>query len=218
MECQRHSWFSQVRSLPSASDAPGLEEVVPDWPALSELERRVVWASAEPLAAALPGLAAAGTTIRILPVDVRATDLAELAEAAGARFADDHRSMDAIAGVATRAIAIAKIENLLDVVSDGAWTFAHELAHLVFFSVDDSVRDRVHELYEAALETGYAVSEYQTSNPDELFAVAYADYLRHRHQLGVVEKMDEAGITSALFEIIAELSPKSDRSPQLHSI
>lgn len=213
MECQRHDWFAKVRSLAAAGENPALEQVVPDWPALSELERRVVWASAEPLAAALPALAAAGTTIRILPIDVRATDLAELAESAGARFADDHRSMDAIGGLATPRIAIVKIESLLDVSGDGAWTFAHELAHLVFFNVEDSIRDRVHELYQAALDSGYAVSEYQTTSPDELFAVSFADFLRHRHQLGVVEPLDEAGITTGLLELIDGLSADSYRSP-----
>jgi tetratricopeptide (TPR) repeat protein len=211
MDCQAHDWFARVASLSAPGDTPGLEQVVPDWPALSELERRVVWASVEPLLPALPVLAAAGARIRILPIDVRATDLAELAENAGARFTDDHRSLDAIDGLATPLIAIAKIERLLDVVGDGAWTFAHELSHLAFFAATEAVRARVGELYQAALDTGYAVSEYQTTNADELFAVAYTDYLRHRHALGVTEALDEAGITEALFEVIEGLGPDSYR-------
>jgi len=205
MDCQRYDWFKNIRSLPAVDDAAGLHEVVPDWPVLSEAERLVVSASVRPLASALPALADAGTTIRLLPVDVRATDLAEFAADAGARFPDDHRSMDAIDGLATRGIAVAKIERLLDVVGDGAWTFAHEFAHLVYFGASDAMRERVETLYESALARGHDVTSYQTSNPDELFAVAYVEFLRHRYGIGVVEDLDDASINAALFQIFEQM-------------
>jgi tetratricopeptide (TPR) repeat protein len=178
-------------ALPEALPAE-LEAVVPDWPVLTDAERRVVWLSVQPFARRLADLAERDVVIRILPIDVRATDVGLFQDAAGER-ADDHRSYDAISGVATHGGAIAKIEELLDVGEDGL-TFAHELAHLVFFHLAEHEAEPLLHLYERAIELGYANTEYALSNPDEFFAVSYADYLRHRHELPGVPLDDDAGI------------------------
>ena len=178
-------------ALPEALPAE-LEHVVPDWPALTDAERRVVWLSVQPFARRLADLAAGKVVIRILPVDVRATDVGLFEDAAGER-ADDHRSYDAVTGVATHGGAIAKIEELLDVGEDGL-TFAHELAHLVFFHLAAHEAEPLLRLYERAMELGYGNTEYALSNPDEFFAVSYADYLRQRHELPGVPLDDDAGI------------------------
>lgn len=178
-------------ALPKALPA-GLEDVVPDWPVLTDAERRVVWLSVQPFARRLAGLAEHDVAIRILPIDVRATDVGLFEDAAGERT-DDHRSYDAISGVATHGGAIAKIEELLDVGELGL-TFAHELAHLVFFHLAEHEAEPLLRLYERAVALGYANTEYALSNPDEFFAVSYADYLRHRHELPGVPQGDDAGI------------------------
>lgn len=206
MDCETESWFRKARALPEVETAPWLEAVVPDWPTLSEPERRVVWASVRPVAAVMPTLQAAGSTIRILPIDVRPVDLAEFSDASGQRFEDDHRVMDALDGVATHGIAVAKIETLLATTGSSALTFAHELAHLVFFALDDVRREQVIELYAQAIHAGYAVTEYQQNNPDELFAVAYTDFLRDKYDLGWSDEGDETGVTEALFDVIAGLA------------
>ncbi len=161
-------------------------------PALTDAERRVVWLSVQPFARRLADLAERHVAIRILPIDVRATDVGLFEDAAGER-ADDHRSYDAISGVATHGGAIAKIEELLDVGEHGL-TFAHELAHLVFFHLAEREAEPLLHLYERAIELGYANTEYALSNPDEFFAVSYADYLRHRHELPGVPLDDDDGI------------------------
>jgi tetratricopeptide (TPR) repeat protein len=185
---RRAARLALPKSLPA-----GLEEVVPDWPVLTDAERRVVWLSVQPFAGRLADLAERDVAIRILPIDVRATDVRLFEDAAGERAADDHRSYDALPGAATHGGAVAKIEELLDVGEHGL-TFAHEFAHLVFFHLAEHEAEPLLHLYERAIELGYANTEYALSNPDEFFAVSYADYLRHRHELPGVPLEDDAGI------------------------
>jgi tetratricopeptide (TPR) repeat protein len=194
----KHRLHRRAAALgPPPHSSVELEAIVADLAALTDAERRVVWASARPLAALLPAVAAAGATMRILPIDVRATDIGLFAESTGAR-AEDHRTYDAISGLATHGGAIAKIEELLDVVTDGGWTFAHELAHLAFFHMSEEQTAPVLEIYERALDVGYANTEYALSNPDEFFACSYTDYLRQRHGLPGEPLDDDAGIVRAL--------------------
>ena len=56
---------------------------MPDLAALTDLERQVVWASIRPLARMLPTLAERDVKMRILPIDVRATDVDLFKDAAG---------------------------------------------------------------------------------------------------------------------------------------
>ncbi|HEY1548245.1 MAG TPA: hypothetical protein VGG28_10510, partial [Kofleriaceae bacterium] len=177
--------------------------VVPDWLALTELERRVVWASIGPFAAMLPTLAERAVVMRILPIDVRATDVGLFEHVAGKRSSDDHRSYDALSGVATRRGAIAKIEELLDTASNHAWTLAHEFAHLVYFHLDDARAAPFAALYERARRVGYATTPYALKNDDELFAVSYTDYLAKRH--GSPGEPDDSGIRDGLTGYFREL-------------
>jgi tetratricopeptide (TPR) repeat protein len=206
LDYDRYNLHRRVAKLVVSSQPPvELSRVVPDLGVLTDLERRVVWASAQPLLRLLPVLAERGTTMRILPIDVRATDIGLFEDAAGERAAD-HRSYDAVTGVATHGGAIAKIEELLDVVSDGGWTFAHELAHLAFFHMSDAQSEPLLEIYDRALEVGYANTEYALSNADEFFAVSYADFLRQRHELPGVPEPDETGILAALTSYFRRLA------------
>jgi hypothetical protein len=214
LDHEKHDLHRRARRIEvRGAPPPELERVVPDWPALTEVERHVVWASAQPFAAELPALAERGVTMRILPIDVRATDVGLFEHAAGRRAADDHRSYDAIGGVATARGGIAKIEELLDVVGDHAWTFAHELAHLVYFHIDDSTAERFIELYERAVEVGYANTDYALKNDHELFAVSYTDFLRERYRLPGVPINDDAGVRVALMAFFADVTRQSSLRP-----
>jgi hypothetical protein len=181
-----------------------LSAVVPDYAALTELERRVVVASAQPFAAVLPKLAEQGVTLRILPIDVRATDLGLFEDISGERT-DDHRSYDAINAVATHGGAVAKIEELLD-VTDGGWTFAHQLALLAFFHMPDAQSEAWLELYERACKIGYANIDFALSNADQFFAVSYVEYLCHRHEVHGGHEADDTGIRAALMAKFDELA------------
>ncbi|HEX7704061.1 MAG TPA: tetratricopeptide repeat protein, partial [Kofleriaceae bacterium] len=183
---------------------PALAQVVPDWPALTEVERHVVWASAQPFAAFLPVFVERAVTMRILPIDVRATDVHLFEHVAGRRARDDHRSYDAISGVATPRGAIAKIEELLQVAGDHGWTFAHEFAHLVYFHMTEQRAKPFEALFEKAKVVRYANTAYALKNDDELFAVSYTDFLRQRYRLSGVPIADDAGIQEALMRYFSE--------------
>lgn len=198
-----HRRAERLRTAPAASRE--VLAVVPDWPALTELEQRVVWASIGPFAAVLPVLAERGVTIRVLPIDVRATDVGLFEHIAGKRAKDDHRSYDALAGVATMRGAIAKVENLLDIASDHSWTFAHELAHLVYFHLDEARTAPFAAIYDEARRIGYATTTYALKNDDELFAVSFTEFLQRRHGGGRERIADDAGVQSALMSYFTAL-------------
>lgn len=192
--------------------AEALAPILPDLPVLTALERRVVAASAGPLRAALPALASAGVVVRLLPLDVRPTDLPELGRLEHRRDAEDHRALSGIGGLATAGLAVSRVEDLLDTVSDNAWVFAHELAHVAFWALSEPWTSRVEALYTTALVAIHAVGQYQQRNIDEFFAVAYADFLAARYGRDSAPQPDAAGVVrgmGALFEELesAGLSP-----------
>ena len=162
-------------------------------------------ASVAPIAGALPAVVAAGARIRILSIDARPTDVPELSLPNRGRT-DDHRSYEAIGGLAAPRLAVARIDELLDVVSDSGFVFAHELAHLAFFHLAGALRAEVEALYVEATELGWVAEAYALENTDEFFAVSYTDWLRARFGLPLRREPDEAGIfdrLSAVFEALA---------------
>ena len=211
LDHDKYRFHRRAAALPAVRGTPpDLVQVAPDWPALTDLERQVVWASVQPFVAFLPVLAGRDVTMRILPIDVRATDLGLFEHVAGARANDDHRSYDALGGVATARGAIAKIEELLDVVRDHAWTFAHELAHLVYFHMEDELTAPFAALYERAREVGYANTDYALKNEHELFAVSYTEFLRRRYGLPGAPVVDDAGIQDGLMRYFGGLCERAN--------
>jgi tetratricopeptide (TPR) repeat protein len=208
---EQHALWDRVARLPEIDMPPDAEHVIADLPALTEQEQRVVAASIAPLARLLPDLARAQGKIRLLEVDVRTVDLPEWQEESGARFSDDHRAFDALGGVADPVanLAVARIEGLLDIVTEAGWTFAHEIAHLAYFHASDALRAQVLELYERSMEEEHLGGEYQRSNEHEFFAVSYQDYLRARYDLPQYRMPDDAGVfadTMSLFDSIGGAS------------
>ena len=198
-----HRRAERLRVAPTPSAAT--TAVIADWPALTELERRVAWAAVEPFAAFLPLLAERHVTMRVLPIDVRATDIGLFEHIAGKRAADDHRSYDALGGVATLRGAVAKIEGLLDTASGHPWTFAHELAHLVYFHLDEARAAPFLTIFEQARRVGYATTTYALKNDDELFAVSYTELLQRLHG-GTRDRIsDDAGVQDALMRYFRDL-------------
>lgn len=196
--------LNAIQRLPPPDELDAAwEAVIPDLRVLTPLELRVVHASARPLAAALPRLAERGVQIKILPIDLRATDVPELAHLAGMRASED-RVVDAVRGLATHQLATAPVDGLLDVASAGGWVFAHELAHLVFFHLPTCLQAEADELLTLARAHPHTCSAYQQSNVDEFFAVAYADFLRHRHGPHGAPRDDE-GVADGIFELIREI-------------
>ncbi|MDY7230963.1 hypothetical protein SYV04_31535 [Hyalangium sp. s54d21] len=206
LELEQQDVLGALKRLPEVSPLEGLERVFPDWSALTDRERRVVHASAFPLRQFLPHLAQAGYHVRILPLDVRASDLPELAEWRDERAEDDHRAFEALHGVAVGSMAIAKIEGLLS-LAPGAhgWVLAHEFAHLVYFSGPAPLRARIQTLLRRASLAGYIGSEYQKQNEDEFFACAYTEYLARRYGLDAEQQMDDGGISREILSVFEEL-------------
>ncbi len=200
-----HRAWRAAESLPDAPLPEGLEVVVPDLPALTEVERRVVAASAAPLRAVIPLLAERGVTLRILPLDVRPTDLPELAHHEHAH-AEDGRAVRAIGGLATHTLAASRIEDLLDTVSPEGWVFAHELAHLALFHLPERWQARVAALRERAEGTPWSVTEYARSNDDELFAVSYVGWLQRLHERPHAPVPDADGVLDEIHALFSDLA------------
>jgi hypothetical protein len=201
---ERYGLLGASGGLPILPESEELGAIVPDLPALTPLERRVVCASASPLAGALPAVAAAGARIRLLPIDLRPTDVPELSGATSGRT-EDHRSYEAIGGLAASQLAVARIDELLDVVSDHGLVFAHELAHLAFFHLAGELRARVEALHREATELGWVAEAYALENPDEFFAVSYTDWLRQRFGLPLRREPDDEGIFDAIAAVFEAL-------------
>lgn len=212
LDHERYGLVAAAGRLPSLPEPHALGAVVPDLPALTPLERRVVCASAAPLAGALPAVATAGARIRLLPIDVRPTDLAELSRIGQGRT-EDHRAHEALGGLAAPQLAVARIDELLDVVSEHGLVFAHELAHLAYFHLADALRARVEALHQEAAELGWVAEAYALENPHEFFAVCYTDWLRQRFALPLRREPDDAGVFDRLAAVFEALGRESEPVP-----
>jgi hypothetical protein len=199
METGRLRSASRAESLPELPEPADLAAVVTDWPVLTPLERRVVLASIHPLRSFLSSLAQQRARIVLLPVDVRATDLPELADARDERT-DDHRRIEAIGGMADDDIAVARVFDLLLVEGSSAWVFAHEFAHLVLENHRSTLNETVQVLYSRALAVGWLMDFYGAKNDHEFLAVTYQDYLRWRYDLEREKELDEQGVLRDIFD------------------
>ena len=185
-DCARYDLYAAAESLPALPKKATAPAVVPDWGALTELERRVVWASVLPLRGVVAALARAGTRVRILPIDVRATDLEASA-------------------VAT---AVVRVERLFDVESPDGWAFARELARLAHPLLPAAVRERVAALCARARECGWASEKHPIANEAEFLAAAYTDFLRQRHGLSEYREPDEVGLYHEVMQLFADLAER----------
>jgi len=197
---RRYQGRAAARALRPGAPAD-CASVVCDWPALTAEERTVVQASVGPLAAALPAMAAAGATIRLLPIDVRPTDLPELAALEDEEEEDDHRAVTAIGGLATHRLAVARILELIDTVTEHSWVFAHEFGHMAFWYLPEAVQTAVEALYQRALSHPHTCGQYQLKNIDEFFAVSYQHFLLHRHRRRAAPELDEEGVAQGMFAV-----------------
>jgi hypothetical protein len=191
--------------LPPGSEVAKIADVVVDWPALTDEERRAVTAAVLPLASLVPEIVRKGGQARILPIDARPVDLAVFAKEAGVRDDWDQRCLDAITGLASEELCVAKIENLLDIGSAGRWVFAHEFAHLAHFHAPDAVQARIEQLFQRLGEEDYMLTVYQTKNSAEFFAVSYVDYLDRRWQLPATREGDGDDLLEEVFAFFDEL-------------
>ena len=170
--------LARIARLPEApgSLSPALAAVLVDWPVLTPAERVSVFAAVAPLARQLPAIAAAGGIVRVLPIDARLTDLPEFSDGGGERL-EDERCLDAITGAAMPTLCASKVEEQLIFSGERGWVFAHELAHLVHFHLPDERCDELEALFEEIDAQEFVLTNYQTRNVAEFFAVAYEDYL-----------------------------------------
>ncbi len=184
--------LDRVARLPALTPPPGLAAVLPDLDALTALERRVVLASVEPLARWLPALAEAGAQLRVLPLDVRVTDLPDFEALRGRLEARDRRAWDALGGLAGDGLACVRVEALFD-LGELAWALAHELAHLVHAVLPEAAAQRIHEGWVQACAAEYAFDQYQLHDEHEFFAVTYTRWLARRYGLPLEQETDADG-------------------------
>lgn len=205
-DVRQRALITLAGAIREESAPPQLEQVVPDWPQLTRIERRVVVASTWPVRRLLPALAKVGAQIRILPIDVRATDLPELADVRGVRVEEDHRSWEGIEGMASERFSVSKIEELYDVTA-GGWTFAHELAHLGERVLPKAARRRLDELFRRATRARaeYAFDQYALRNVHEFFAVHATLALVRRLGLALELELDDEGLLESTLDFFVAL-------------
>jgi tetratricopeptide (TPR) repeat protein len=204
LDLDRGRVLERLAALPDLPMPALLDQVVIDWPALTPQERKVVTVAAEPAAAVLPRIVAAGAVARLLPIDVRLADLPGMREPDEERF-EDHRCIEGLTGAATAELAASKIEELLELTGERDSVFAHELAHLVHFHLPQDQQDEIDALYQKALGHEHVATDYQTTNSAEFFAVAYTDFLAHEHRLPWRRELDDEGVLEDTFDLIRRL-------------
>lgn len=202
---QRTRTFDRVHSLPKPPVPSGIEGVVVDWPALTEVEQRIVAASLHPLRSFLPPLRDADARVALLPIDVRTVDLPAFGGLSDVAF-DDHRRFAALQGVASahERLATSRIEDLLAFGDDGGLVFAHEFAHLAYYCMPEDNPFR--ELHAWAMSSPHVGTTYELSNEDEFFAGAYESYLRRVWDLPDRRIEDDGGLYARVFEGLDELA------------
>ncbi|MDP1824020.1 MAG: hypothetical protein Q8L48_12285 [Archangium sp.] len=191
--------LARVRALPDIGVVKGLEALLPDLEQLTTLEVRVAQASVKPLARWLPALA--DSRLRILPLDVRVTDLPDFEELRGRVEKRDLRSWDALGGLAGDGLACVRVEELFD-TSELAWTLAHEFAHLVHQVLPEHLQQAIHAAWRKAKASEFAFDQYQLSNEHEFFAVTYTRWLCRRYGLAPTLEADTEGHLARAFECI----------------
>lgn len=191
--------LARVRALPDVSTIDGITKLLPDFDQLTTLETRVVHASVRPLAKWLPALE--GASLRILPLDVRVTDLPEFEDLKGKVEARDKRSWDSLGGLAGDGLALVRVEELFD-LSDLSWTLAHELAHLVHQVLPEELQRQLLHGWRAAQKAEFAFDQYQLSNEREFFAVTYTRWLCRKYGLSPTLEADTEGHLAGAFRII----------------
>ena len=144
--------IARVRSLPDLAALPALASLLPELEQLTMLELRAVQASVKPLSQWLPKL---DSHLRVLPLDVRVTDLPEL----------EGLELGALHGLAGDGLGCVRVETLLDTSS---WPLAHELAHLVLPVLPEKLKS---QLQQAA----------GPADVNEFFAAAYVRSLGQRY-------------------------------------
>ncbi len=179
-----------MRALPDVKEFPGLLSVLPDLDQLSVLELRVAQASVRPLARWLPSLE--GAQLRVLPLDVRVTDLPDFEALKGKVESRDRRAWDALGGLAGDGLACVRVEELFD-LRELRWTLAHEFAHLVHQVLPEPLQQRIYSAWRAAQGAEFAFDQYQLSNEYEFFAVTYTRWLCRKYGLPRTLESDTEG-------------------------
>ncbi len=191
--------IARVRSLPDLVEVKGLSSVLPDLEQLTMLELRVAQASLRPLARWFPALQ--GSQLRVLPLDVRVTDLPDFEALKGQVEARDHRAWDALGGLAGDGLACVRVEEIFD-TSELGWTLAHEFAHLVHQVLPEPLQQKIHAAWRTAKSAEFAFDQYQLSKEHEFFAVTYTRWLCRRYGLPLTLEQDSEGHLERAFGCI----------------
>ncbi len=194
-----------VQALPTLQAPPAFERVIVDAASFTALERKVALASVAPLAKWLPSLVEHGARLRVVPLDVRVTDLPDFEALRGRVETRDRRSWDGIGGLAGDGLACVRVESLFE-LGELSWALAHELAHLVHEVLPEAMRERVHSAWRRAVKYEYAFDQYQLSNEFEFFAVGYTRWLTRRYGLPLSFEPDAEGHLARALSVIDEVT------------
>lgn len=204
---ERH--LARVQALPALDEPAHFAAVLPDAAAFTALERKVALASVVPLVRWFPRLE--GARLRVLPLDVRVTDLPEFERLRNEVEARDQRSWDALGGLAGDGLACVRVEEVFQ-LDELRWALAHELAHLVHRVLPAQHVDAIRAAWRRACEHEFAFDQYQLTNEHEFFAVTYTRWLTRRYGLPLSHEPDGEGHLARALACIDEVAGVSSTS------
>lgn len=200
--------LDRVAKLPKQAEPPGLAALVPDLEALTSLERRVVVASVAPLGEWVARLAAEGARLRVVPLDVRVTDLPEFEDLKGKVESRHRRAWDGLGGLAGDGLGCVRVEELFS-LEEFSWTFAHEFAHLVHAVLPSGSTALIEAEWRHACEAEFAFDQYQLADEWEFFAVTYTRWLTRHYGFPLSHEPDAEGLLSRALATIDQVRAAS---------
>jgi len=194
LDFEQYDLLSTAEQFVPPPSLPGLRSVLPDFPALTEREQAVAWASLEPLFFVAVGAGDTPATrlpaIRILPIDVRPSDLAPKDEGSSQSLVPP--SVDGI--------------RILDTRSIYGWELARLFARLTFSVLPGQLKQEALRCLAAVRESGWTLESATPEEDSELFALTCVAFLMQRHGLAEWEELGDSAALRDMMGFLAEIA------------
>ena len=172
-----------LRKIGNYKAPKGISGLFANYDQLNQTEKNIIHASVLPLGNFINRINKRNAHFIIVPIDTKLTDYP------ANQYLKNQNYLENISYCSLRGIggdnAFVGIERLRDFLWDVPQSLkfipacvAHEYGHLIWCSLDNSLINRIEELYNNAKENQFFISNYSSENVQEYFAEYYALYAR----------------------------------------